>query len=76
MREVLPGSVSIDTLGVNLAEIRKKAGISKEKMAVLCGVSGLTYNRWETGVTRTAKQENFDRLRSVLEQYCGMKIDV
>lgn len=72
MREILPGMVNISDVGVDLKEAREKAGLTKDRMAILCGVSCLTYNRWETGGTKTAKKENFDQLCRVLKEHCGM----
>lgn len=68
MRDLLPGMVRISDLGVDIAKVRTSAGLSKDKMAIMCGVSGLTYNRWESGATQTIKEENFEKLRQVIEE--------
>lgn len=49
-----------------LIDTRKKNKISKDAMAVMCGVSGLTYYRWESGATKSITKENYDNLCEVL----------
>lgn len=68
MKTVLPGMVKISDLGVNLAEVRKQAKLSKNTMALKCGVSELTYYRWEVGTTQTMKQENFEKLEAAVRE--------
>lgn len=68
MRNLLPGMVKISDIGCDLAGVRKAAGISKDNMAIKCGVSGLTYHRWESGATPTIKQDNFNKLKEAVEE--------
>lgn len=67
-RELLPGMVKISDLGVDIESVRKSAKLSKDAMAIKCGVSGLTYQRWSTGVTKSMTQENFDNVKRVIKE--------
>lgn len=60
--------ISIVDIREKMADYRKKAGLSKDAMAIMCGVSGLTYVRWESGATRTIKKENYEALCKALEK--------
>ena len=49
----------------NLRELRKEAGLTQMMLAVKVGVSLMTIQLWERGVT-TPKEENLSKLREVL----------
>ena len=49
----------------NLRELRKEAGLTQMTLAVKVGVSLITIQLWERGVT-TPKTENLNKLREVL----------
>lgn len=60
--------ISIVDIREKMTDLRKKHGISKDSMAIMCGVSGLTYVRWESGATKTVKKENYEALCKTLEK--------
>lgn len=62
------GMVDLSDIRENMIDIRKKLRMSSDSMAILCGVSGLTYSRWESGATRSVKKENYEKLLSVLNE--------
>ena len=49
----------------NLRERRKEAGLTQMMLAVKVGVSLMTIQLWERGVT-TPKEENLSKLKEVL----------
>ena len=48
----------------NLRELRKEAGLTQMTLAVKVGVSLMTIQLWERGVT-TPRAENLNKLREV-----------
>lgn len=57
--------VDISEIG-NIKEIREDLGLTQCKVAKYCGVSLQAYYRWENGITKLIKEENFNRLCEIL----------
>jgi DNA-binding transcriptional regulator YiaG len=51
---------------MDVLKARNKAGLSQRKLAIAVGVSLVTIQNWESGIT-TPKPENMERLKKVLE---------
>lgn len=58
--------VDISGLG-NIKELRESMGLTQCKVAKHCGVSLQAYYRWENGITKLIKADNFNRLCEILE---------
>lgn len=61
---------SINEIG-DIKEIREAKGLTQCKVAKHCGVSLQAYYRWENGITKLIKEDNFTKLCEILE--CGNK---
>lgn len=61
--------VDVSELG-NIREIRESMGLTQCKVAKHCGVSLQAYYRWENGITKLIKEENFEKLCEIL----GVKV--
>lgn len=59
---------SINEIG-DIKEIREAKGLTQCKVAKHCGVSLQAYYRWENGITKLIKEDNFTKLCEILE--CG-----
>lgn len=57
--------VDVSEIG-NIKEIREDLGLTQCKVAKYCGVSLQAYYRWENGLTKMIKEENFNRLCKIL----------
>lgn len=57
--------VDVSEIG-NIKEIREDLGLTQCKVAKYCGVSLQAYYRWENGLTKMIKEENFNRLCEIL----------
>lgn len=57
--------VDVSEIG-NIKEIREKMGLTQCKVAKHCGVSLQAYYRWENGITKLIKEENFEKLCEIL----------
>lgn len=55
----------------NIKELRTNAGLTQEKVAKHCGISLQAYHRWESGITKFAKQDNFYKLCEILKVKVG-----
>lgn len=58
--------INLSELGVDLKEARHKRGLSQFEVAKRCDISYSMYQRWEGGVTKQVKADNFYRLKEVL----------
>lgn len=65
-----PNMVNVSDLG-NIKEIREKMGLSQCKVAKHCGVSIQAYYRWEQGLTKQIKEENYEKLCEILNVKVG-----
>lgn len=61
--------ISINELGFNFKDKRMELGLSQAVMARECGVSTVTYQQWEQGVTKYLRKDNFDKLKEKLGKY-------
>lgn len=57
--------VDVSRIG-NIRNIRESMGLTQGKVAKHCGVSLQAYYRWENGITKLIKAENFIRLCEIL----------
>ncbi len=57
--------VDISELG-DIKEIRENLRLTQCKVAKYCGVSIQAYYRWENGLTKLIKAENFSKLCEIL----------
>lgn len=60
------GMIDITNLGSAIYDARKMCKVSRIKAAAYCGVSELTFCRWENGVTKHIKQDNYNKLVDIL----------
>lgn len=61
--------VDVTEIG-NIKEIRESLGLTQCKVAKHCGVSLQAYYRWENGITKLIKPENYEKLCEIL----GVKV--
>lgn len=57
--------VDLSNIG-DIREKREKIGLSQCKVAKHCGVSIQAYYRWENGLTKQIKDENYKKLCEIL----------
>lgn len=56
---------SVNDIG-DIREIRENLGLTQCKVAKYCGVSLQAYYRWENGLTKLIKEENYEKLCEIL----------
>lgn len=56
----------LTNLGFDIKERRIKLGISQRNLANLIGVSLVTYQNWEQGITKEIQNASFDKLKNIL----------
>ncbi len=57
--------VDVSEIG-DIRELRENKGLTQCKVAKYCGVSIQAYYRWENGITKLIKTENFNKLCEIL----------
>ncbi len=57
--------VDVSEIG-DIRELRENKGLTQCKVAKHCGVSIQAYYRWENGITKLIKAENFSKLCEIL----------
>jgi len=57
--------IDIKELGFNLKEEREKRGLNQREIAQKLGISLQAYYRWEQGLTKQIKRENYNRLLKI-----------
>lgn len=62
--------VDVSKLG-DIRKIRDKMGLSQCAVAKHCGVSIQAYYRWENGLTKQIKEENYEKLCEILNVKVG-----
>lgn len=66
------GMVNAVGLSNDIKEARKRLNISRIAACAYCGVSELTFIRWEKGATKFIKEENYNKLVDILNgEYCA-----
>lgn len=58
--------LNLSDLDFNLKEERVKKQLSQTKVAILCGVSLVSYQRWENASTKKIKVNHFNKLKEIL----------
>lgn len=56
----------LNELGFDIKEERNKRGLSQFDVSKHCGVSCVSYQRWEAGATKEIRDEHYDRLVEIL----------
>lgn len=56
----------LTNLGFDIKERRIKLGISQRTLANFIGVSLVTYQNWEQGITKEIQNASFDKLKNIL----------
>lgn len=56
---------SLDELGFDLKEARTSRGWSQRYAAKMIGVSYVSYQNWEQGITRSATHESIEKLKNI-----------
>lgn len=52
----------LNELGFDMIQERTKRGLSQFDVAKHCGVSCVSYQRWEAGVTKEIRDEHYEKL--------------
>ena len=64
---IMANVAMVDVSGIgNIREIRESMGLTQCKVAKHCGVSLQAYYRWENGITKLIKAENYSKLCEIL----------
>lgn len=68
MNELSPfNMVNISDISHEIRPARMKLGWSRQTAAAYIGVSEQSICRWESGSTKSIKEQNYDRLMKVLD---------
>lgn len=65
------GMVKIVGLNEEIKEARRDLGMSRQRASFYCGVSEVTFLRWESGSTKSIKEENYNKLVDILNRECN-----
>lgn len=60
--------IDLQTIPFNIKESRERKGYSQTYVALYCNVSLAAYQRWENGVTKYIKKENYAKLAEILNK--------
>lgn len=57
--------ISLIDSGFDIKNKRLSLQLSQEQVAKYCGVSLQAYQRWERGITKYLRQENYEKLKEI-----------
>lgn len=58
--------IDMQTIPFNVKERRESKGLSQAYVALHCNVSLAAYQRWENGLTKYIKKDNYAKLAEIL----------